>query len=301
MSEIRGNPITPTSWFCCTCCLRGKTYSIGFLRFCKQATLQFCFIKPVMALCTLILLPFGKYSDGNFSITDGYLYITIIYNISVSLALYALFLFYFAAKDLLAPYQPVLKFFLVKSIIFVSFWQGVLLAILELAGAINPATTKDGKSSIPAGTVSAGYQNFLICIEMFFCAIGLRYAFSFDIYMEKQGLGSSNMQQSISNNLKDTVNPRDMFNDTIHNFSPAYQQYMQQGTMSDDMDSGFYHHYPQNNGREMVNPASGGGGNSSSSNGGGSIMGKGRGGVGGGSKRSGHTEKTTLLSSDDEY
>ncbi|XP_030839977.1 transmembrane protein 184B isoform X1 [Strongylocentrotus purpuratus] len=309
MSEIRGNPITPTSWFCCTCCLRGRTYSIGFLRFCKQATLQFCFIKPVMALCTLILLPFGKYSDGNFSITDGYLYITIIYNISVSLALYALFLFYFAAKELLAPYQPILKFFIVKSIIFVSFWQGVLLAIIELAGALDPADeAKDETSSIPAGTVSAGYQNFLICIEMFFCAIGLRYAFPFDVYMEKQGLGSSNMQQSISNNLKDTVNPRDMFNDTIHNFSPAYQQYMQQGTVSDDMDSGYYHHYPQTNGKEMVNPAassgggSGGGNGSSSSNGGGGIMGKARSGTGGGgSKRSGHTEKTTLLSSDDEY
>ncbi|XP_072167974.1 transmembrane protein 184B-like [Diadema setosum] len=299
MSEIRGNPITPTSVFCCTCCLRGKTYSIGFLRFCKQATLQFCFIKPVMALATLILLPFGKYSDGNFSVHDGYLYITLIYNVSVSLALYALFLFYFATRDLLTPYRPVLKFFLVKSIIFVSFWQGVLLAILELAGAISPATTKDGKSMIPAGTVSAGYQNFLICIEMFFCAIGLRYAFPFDLYMEKQRFGSSSMQQSISNNLKDTVNPRDMFNDTIHNFSPAYQQYMQQGTMSDDMDSGYYHHYPQTNGKEMMNPAgSMGSGGNSSSNGGGGILGKGRGGSG---RRSGHTEKTTLLSSDDEY
>ena len=72
---------------------------------------------------------------------------------------------------------------------------GVLLAIIELAGALDPADeTKDETASIPAGTVSAGYQNFLICIEMFFCAIGLRYAFPFDVYMEKQGLGSSNMQ-----------------------------------------------------------------------------------------------------------
>ena len=109
------------------------------------------------------------------------------------------------------------------------------------------------------------------------------------------------LQQSISNNLKDTVNPRDMFNDTIHNFSPAYQQYMQQGTVSDDTDSSFYHHYPQTNSKEMINPVGGGGGGggTNSSNGG---MGKGRSGGGGyGSKRHGHTEKTTLLSSDDEY
>ena len=61
---------------------------------------------------------------GSRSVTSGYLYVTIIYNISVSLALYALFLFYFATRELLSPYSPVLKFFMVKSVIFLSFWQG---------------------------------------------------------------------------------------------------------------------------------------------------------------------------------
>lgn len=59
-----------------------------------------------------------------FSPGQGYLYITIIYNISVSLALYGLFLFYNATKDLLSPFGPVLKFLTVKSVIFLSFWQG---------------------------------------------------------------------------------------------------------------------------------------------------------------------------------
>ena len=55
---------------------------------------------------------------------QGYLYITIIYNISITLALYALFLFYFATKHILKPYDPVLKFLTIKSVIFLSFWQG---------------------------------------------------------------------------------------------------------------------------------------------------------------------------------
>ena len=58
------------------------------------------------------------------SVAGGYLYVTIVYNISVSLSLYALFLFYFATKDLLSPYSPMLKFLMVKSVIFLSFWQG---------------------------------------------------------------------------------------------------------------------------------------------------------------------------------
>jgi hypothetical protein len=33
--------------------------------------------------------------------------------------------------------------------------------------------------------------------------------------------------QSISNNLKETMNPRDIMQDAIHNFHPNYQQYTQ--------------------------------------------------------------------------
>lgn len=58
------------------------------------------------------------------SVASGYLYVTIIYNISVSLSLYALFLFYFSTRELLSPYSPMLKFLMVKSVIFLSFWQG---------------------------------------------------------------------------------------------------------------------------------------------------------------------------------
>lgn len=37
--------------------------------------------------------------------------------------------------------------------------------------------------------------------------------------------------KSISSSLKETMSPGDMVQDAIHNFSPAYQQYTQQSTM----------------------------------------------------------------------
>ncbi|VDI27174.1 Hypothetical predicted protein [Mytilus galloprovincialis] len=119
MSEIRGKPIK-SSWF----------YYL--------ATLQFCVIKPVMAVITLVLQAFSLYKDGNFSPDSGYLYVTLIYNTSISLALYALFLFYFGTKELLSPYEPILKFCTIKSVIFLSFWQGVVWLILEKAQVISP-------------------------------------------------------------------------------------------------------------------------------------------------------------------
>jgi len=227
MSEIRGKPIRSNCMYG-TCCLVGKTYTIGFLRFCKQVTLQFCLVKPIMAFVIIILQSFGHYRDGDWSPNGGYLYITIIYNISVTLALYGLFLFYFATKDLLMPFEPVLKFCTVKSVIFLSFWQGVLLAVLERAEIIDPIV--DNGLPTSAGTVSAGYQNFLICIEMFFAAIALRYAFPYQVYAQgcvTDSHGRSVIMQSISSSLKETMNPKDIMTDAIHNFHPQYQQYTQ--------------------------------------------------------------------------
>ncbi|GCB77503.1 hypothetical protein scyTo_0019290 [Scyliorhinus torazame] len=266
MSEIRGKPIESSCMYG-TCCLWGKTYSIGFLRICKQATLQFCVVKPLMAIITVILQAFGKYKDGDFNVAGGYLYVTIVYNISVSLALYALFLFYFATRELLSPYSPVLKFFMVKSVIFLSFWQGMLLAILEKCGAIPKIDSAE--VNVGEGTVAAGYQNFIICIEMFFAAIALRYAFTSKAYGDKpiDSQGRCAPMKSISSSLKETMNPHDIVQDAIHNFSPAYQQYTQQSTLE--------HGTPWRNGHIVSRT------HSSSS-----IR---------------DTEKTLLLSSDDEF
>uniref|UniRef100_A0A8D1DF20 Transmembrane protein 184A n=1 Tax=Sus scrofa TaxID=9823 RepID=A0A8D1DF20_PIG len=230
MAEIRGKPIRSSCVYG-TCCLRGMSYSIGFLRFCKQATLQFCVVKPVMAAATIVLQAFGKYHDGDFNIHSGYLYVTLIYNASVSLALYALFLFYFATRELLQPFEPVLKFLTVKAIIFLSFWQGLLLAILERCGVIPEVQVIDG-SKVGAGTVAAGYQNFVICIEMLFASIALRCAFTCQVYSEKKedSPAPTAPMQSISSGLKETMSPQDIVQDAIHNFSPTYQQYTQQAT-----------------------------------------------------------------------
>ncbi|XP_015974591.2 transmembrane protein 184A [Rousettus aegyptiacus] len=229
MAEIRGKPIQSSCLYG-TCCLRGVAYSVGFLRFCKQATLQFCVVKPVMALVTIVLQAVGKYHDGDFNIHSGYLYVTLIYNASVSLALYALFLFYFATRELLQPFEPVLKFLTIKAVIFLSFWQGMLLAILERCGVIPEVQTVDG-SRVGAGTLAAGYQNFIICIEMLFASIALRYAFTCQVYAEKDhSPGPGAPLQSISSGLKETVSPQDIVQDAIHNFSPTYQHYAQQAT-----------------------------------------------------------------------
>lgn len=46
-----------------------------------------------------------------------------MYNITYTVALYGLLLFYMGTHELLAPFKPLLKFILVKSVIFLTYWQ----------------------------------------------------------------------------------------------------------------------------------------------------------------------------------
>ncbi|PAA51001.1 hypothetical protein BOX15_Mlig009666g3, partial [Macrostomum lignano] len=268
LADLRGKPI-PLSYFYCTCCFAGRQYTVTFLRFCKQATLQFCIVKPCMVFVTIGLQLAGLYKHGNFSPLSGYLYVTMIYNCSVSLALYALVLFYFATREMLSQFDPVLKFFTIKSVIFLSFWQGVALAILEKSGAISPVySAASGAVTTGTGTVAAGYQNFIICLEMLVAAVALRFAFPVSTYYgggggrggdfdRRQSLsgasGDPSQQaavsasseldgsaatprplQSISSSFKETISPRDLVRDAIHNFHPQYQQYIQQAQSEHD-------------------------------------------------------------------
>uniref|UniRef100_A0A5K3FZZ1 Transmembrane protein n=2 Tax=Mesocestoides corti TaxID=53468 RepID=A0A5K3FZZ1_MESCO len=251
MAEIRGKAV-PYSWIFCTCCFSGQVFTIGFLRFCKQATLQFCLVKPLMAIAIIIMQSAGIYKHGIWSASNGYFYTTIIYNISAFLALYALVLFYLATSNILRPFDPVLKFAVVKSVVFLCFWQGVIFAVLEKTGVL-PALPNSN-----AGTVSAGIQDFIICIEMVFAAVALRYAFPYRLYAvgiattdhsedadnitdEKRGLFDGRIWKSDGDtisvgrpssfhNLRDTFNPHDVLRDAFHNFHPTYQKYTEQRT-----------------------------------------------------------------------
>ena len=74
----------------------------------------------------------------HFSPDEGYLWITLIYNVSITLALYGLALFYMATRDMLSPYSPAWKFACVKAVIFLSFWQASgAVKLLKQSGALS--------------------------------------------------------------------------------------------------------------------------------------------------------------------
>eukprot|EP01147_Barroeca_monosierra_P008661 gene8662-1056_t len=229
-------------------------YSISFLRVCKQATLQFCVIKPVTSIITIVLEAEGLYDEGDLSPRRGYLYIAIIYNMSIFISLTALMVFYAATKEHLRPHKPIMKFLIVKSVIFLAFWQGVGLAIAEATGLLDDnsvsrllyvLTASDTYytssectlySDVKPGQVASAYQSFIICIEMFFVSLLHLKAFSWAPFVKQSSYAPDRIRifHRVSSSLKSALNPRDIVDDTIRNFSVKYNQYHQ--TDFDDED-----------------------------------------------------------------
>ncbi|KAK7956072.1 uncharacterized protein PG986_005294 [Apiospora aurea] len=145
----------------------------------KRGILQYAWLKPILALAAIIMKATGTYQEGYIGLTSGYLWSGIIYNLSVTISLYALGLFWVCMHNDLLPFRPVPKFLCIKLIIFASYWQGFLLSILVWLGAI-----PDNVEGYTSDNLAAAIQDALICCEMPAFAVAHWYAFSYHDYAD---------------------------------------------------------------------------------------------------------------------
>ncbi|KIK91583.1 hypothetical protein PAXRUDRAFT_13711 [Paxillus rubicundulus Ve08.2h10] len=147
--------------------------------FLKRGILQYVQVKPLLALASLIMKATGTYNEGDFRARSGYLYVSIVYNVSICLALWCLAVFWMCVHDDLKPFRPVPKFLCVKGILFFSFWQSIGVSFLVAVGAITrlgPYTDSEH--------ISLGLTDTLICVEMPFFAAAHMYAFSYRDFLK---------------------------------------------------------------------------------------------------------------------
>ncbi|XP_059433133.1 protein LAZ1-like [Corylus avellana] len=149
-----------------------KPWKLGqwFYQVIKIGIVQYMIIKSLTALLAVILEAFDVYCEGEFKWGCGYPYMAVILNFSQSWALYCLVQFYTVTKDELAHIKPLAKFLTFKSIVFLTWWQGVAIAILYSLGLFKSpiAQAFQFKSSV---------QDFIICIEMGIASIVHLYVF----------------------------------------------------------------------------------------------------------------------------
>ncbi|XP_041519698.1 transmembrane protein 184C-like [Microtus oregoni] len=154
---------------------------------CKLGVLQYTVVRPITTVTALVCEIVGVYDEGNFSFSNAWTYLVILNNLSQVFAVYCLWLFYNVLKEELSPIQPFGKFLCVKLVVFLSFWQAVLIALLVKVGVISEKRTWEWQS---AEAVATGLQDFIICIEMFFAAIAHHYSFSYKPYVQEAEEGS---------------------------------------------------------------------------------------------------------------
>jgi len=172
----------------------------------KQGVMQFVLLKPLTSILSIILIEFDLYKEGDFSLNKAYIYISFINNISISISLYCLVIFYIGFEKKLLPFRPLSKFLCIKFVLFFSFWQSCLIIILT-------------KFKIFSNRNSNFLQNMLICFEMVIAAIAHSFAFSY-----KDFIDYSKQENPIFKNLGRVLDVKDLFDDAENTFIKKHKK-----------------------------------------------------------------------------
>jgi len=160
-----------------------------FVKWCKRGTLQFVITKPIMAFLTVLVFLTGL--DG----LVWHWFELAVYNISYSVALYSLCLFYTAVRynPAIKPVKPLRKFVAVKLVVFATFWQNLSIACL---GMINNAIyyKLDGKaigigSKLMSDQYVARVGAILLGFELPLFAAAIAWAYPVDEFSTRLSQG----------------------------------------------------------------------------------------------------------------
>jgi len=183
----------------------------------KRGILQYAWVKPLLSVAAIIMKATGTYQEGYIGWTSGYFWSGIIYNVSITISLYALAMFWVCMSQDLQPFRPMPKFLCIKGIIFASYWQGFFLSILVWLGAI-----PDDVPGYNPDNLAAAIQDALICFEMPLFAMAHWYAFSWHDYADDT---ISAARLPVKYALRDSFGPLDLIQDTKEVFAGRHYEY----------------------------------------------------------------------------
>ena len=147
----------------------------AFLSRVVQGVLQYVFVRAALVVVVPVLQALGKFGEGRVRWESGaptaWVFIMVVQNLSLSVALTALWMFSKSSRHLMEEHQPVRKFVVIKSVLFVTFWQNVLMTLLFATDCLRPA---------PGGSAQETAHmlvHFLLLIESLPLSIALACSF----------------------------------------------------------------------------------------------------------------------------
>lgn len=183
-SDERGEHSWPLNW-----CVKPWAMGADFLHCSKLGVLQYVLLKNLMAVVIFVLQILDCYGEGQFRFDRGYLYVCFISNTSQVWALYCLIKFYYVMKEELAPWSPLRKFMCVKTVVFFTWWQSLLVSFVAASMQISGSTGAGGDWS--REQIVMGFQDYLICIEMFIASIAFSVSFTYNDFLPKHKVSHS--------------------------------------------------------------------------------------------------------------
>lgn len=148
---------------------------------CQLLAMQFVLLRPVTSIISFVVTTLMN-DEGNTDNTDDttvqvqryfsspQFWISMVQNVSVFFAFCGLLKFYHAVAGDLAWIKPFAKFMCIKGVVFMTFWQGL---VINIAVSLHEGGRweNDMSSDEDPRDKAAEIQNILICLEMLFFSI----------------------------------------------------------------------------------------------------------------------------------
>lgn len=183
------------------CCLPLIKPGRNFLYAVKECVMQYAFIKPALSIIAIILESCDLYHEGSISWRYGYMWITLIANISMTLSIYYLILFFDTIVEVIEEYKPLYKLLAIKLLLFFIFWQTLAIDTLYYFELI-PQFLLVAEHDI--------LNNILVCLEMFILSIANLWIFHYADYRD----GNNYLGKALHSLSTSVFNPIDIMRDT---------------------------------------------------------------------------------------
>ncbi|KAL8970620.1 MAG: hypothetical protein Q9197_003716 [Variospora fuerteventurae] len=137
---------------------------------------QYCFVRVAMTIVAVVTEAAGRYCLNSLHPAFAHVWVIVFEASCVTVAMYCLIQFYIQLKDDLAEHRPLLKVAAIKLVIFLSFWQTILISILTSTGAVKAS------SRFQEPDIRIGIPALLLCMEMAIFSVFHLFAFPWQVY-----------------------------------------------------------------------------------------------------------------------
>mmetsp|Transcript_35446 Transcript_35446/g.89373 ORF Transcript_35446/g.89373 Transcript_35446/m.89373 type:complete len:480 (-) Transcript_35446:173-1612(-) len=189
-----------------------------FFRKCKNGVMAYVIWRPLSATIAFWASSKDLFFSEHHPLRPDRFYVWLALSNSTTQcwAMYCLIWLYVTMHDELEQTRPMLKFICVKAVVFMSFWQSIVIMVLVQLDILTPsdlAPHRDPGEQPTKAELATALNNVLICLEMFLAALAHANAFPAKEYYPPEPL-TPTARRGLVRNIWDMFNLWDVFQDT---------------------------------------------------------------------------------------